>query len=123
MCTKLRVFTKLGISFYRNDGGAVSGKDSSKGRNFCPPAVPEIIEGTGVSDAKRPSGDRNNEILTPRLFAGEFVALAAEVEDVDVGVAGEVVAEAGDEDLEAAGGDDFALVLAEAVEDVGFAAR
>ena len=31
---------------------------------------------------------------------------------MDVGVAGEVVAEAGDEDLEAAGGDDFALVLA-----------
>ena len=62
------------------------------------------------------------------LFQYQFVACAADVDDADARVAGEVATEASDEDLEAAGveevvvapeiqedvlgGDDFALVLA-----------
>ena len=73
------------------------------------------------------------------LFRYQFVACAAYIDNADAGVAGEDAAEAGDENLEAAGveevvvapkvqedvlgGDDFALMLAKALEDIGFPAR
>ena len=37
------------------------------------------------------------------LFSNQFVVLSSVVDDADVGIAGEAVAETGDEDLEAAG--------------------
>ena len=37
------------------------------------------------------------------LFSNQFVALSSVVDDADVGIAGEAVAETGDEDLKAAG--------------------
>lgn len=63
-----------------------------------------------------------------RLIYNQFIAGAADVDDADAGILGEVATEAGDEDLEATGveevvvapevqedilgGDDFALMLA-----------
>ena len=70
------------------------------------------------------------------LFCNQFVAGAADIDDADAGVFGEGAAEAGDEDLEAAGveevivapqveeevlhGNDFAAGPAETAEDFGF---
>ncbi len=51
------------------------------------------------------------------LFRYQLVAGAADVQDLDAGVAGEAVAEAGDEDLEATGVEEV-VVAPEGQEDV-----
>ena len=70
------------------------------------------------------------------LFRNQLVARSPDIDDADAGVFGEGAAEAGDEDLEAAGveevvvapeveeevlhGHDFSVGAAEAAEDFGF---
>ena len=51
------------------------------------------------------------------LFRKQFVADASDVQDLDAGIFGEVVTEAGDEDLEAAGVEEV-VVAPEGQEDV-----
>ena len=51
------------------------------------------------------------------LFSNQFVALSSVVDDADVGIAGEAVAETGDEDLEAAGVEEV-VIAPERQEDV-----
>ena len=53
----------------------------------------------------------------PRLFHNQFVACSADIDDADVGVFGEGAAEAGDEDLEAAGVEEV-IVAPEVQEEV-----
>ena len=84
-------------------------------------------------------GDGCEGVQTPflSLFRYQLIACSADVDDADAGVFGEGAAEAGDEDLEAAGveevvvapeveeevlhGHDFSVGAAEAAEDFGFA--
>ena len=84
-------------------------------------------------------GDGCEGVQTPllSLFRYQLIACAADVDDADAGVFGECAAQAGDEDLEAAGveevvvapeveeevlhGHDFSVGAAEAAEDFGFA--
>ena len=51
------------------------------------------------------------------FFSNQFVALSSVVDDADVGIAGEAVAETGDEDLEAAGIEEV-VIAPEGQEDV-----
>ena len=51
------------------------------------------------------------------LFSNQFVALSSVVDDADVGIAGEAVAETGDEDLKAAGVEEV-IIAPEGKEDV-----
>ena len=92
----------------------------------------------GRRHCERRKSDRREGVRTSSLslFRYQFVTCAADVDDADAGVFGECAAQAGDEDLEAAGveevvvapeveeevlhGNDFSVGTAEAAEDFGF---
>ena len=109
----------------------------TKGKRSPDGRLLEYAQNRGRGEGRE--GDGCEGVRTPSLslFCDQLVAGAADVDDADAGVFGEGAAEAGDEDLEAAGveevivapevekevlhGNDFSVGTAEAAEDFGFA--